>query len=387
MHLCFIGEYAIGSEKTGGIGTFLANHCVALAKSGHTVSVITSSKERHSGKEEFDFGTGHLSVYTLNNKRKWVLGINAIMNALIISRLLKQINNKKNIDIIETNEAGLAFIEIPTGIKKVIRLHGGHRFFCHTLYQKKSWQKIVKERLSFKKSDAIIAVSHYVLEVTKKYYDLSKRNSAVINYPINTAVFKPAENDNCNNNNLFTVFFAGTLIEKKGVAELINALTILKQQGYAFKAFLCGRDGVSWADQAYRQKLDLLVQENHLVGEVNFMGALPNHELVLLIQQANVCVFPSYSETQGIVVLEAMAVGKPVIFSKLGPGPETIQHEINGLLCDPFSAEDISNQIKWVYCNPEESKKMAANAREAVLDKYDLNLITQKNIQFYQSIL
>ena len=78
---------------------------------------------------------------------------------------------------------------------------------------------------------------------------------------------------------------------------------------------------------------------------------------------------------------------KLVIFSKFGPGPETITHGKTGLLCDPYNPTDIANQIKWVFNHPEKSKDIANAGRAFILEHYNLDRILQENESFYESLI
>jgi glycosyltransferase involved in cell wall biosynthesis len=92
-------------------------------------------------------------------------------------------------------------------------------------------------------------------------------------------------------------------------------------------------------------------------------------------------------ETQGLVAPEAMAMGKTVVFTKLGPGPETIVDYETGLLCNPFDPDDIGKKIVWVLSNKEKAKKIGEMGRKFVVDKLDLQKIVNQNYDFFQSIM
>ena len=121
--------------------------------------------------------------------------------------------------------------------------------------------------------------------------------------------------------------------------------------------------------------------------DIHFHGRVNYEYIPEIYAQAQVCVFPSHMETQGLVAPEAMAMEKLVIFTNQGPGPETITNLENGLLCNPFIPEDIANQIIWVFSNEEKVAVICKNARQSVLEKYSAALIVQKNIDFYTKLI
>jgi glycosyltransferase involved in cell wall biosynthesis len=103
--------------------------------------------------------------------------------------------------------------------------------------------------------------------------------------------------------------------------------------------------------------------------------------------QAEVCIFPSHMETQGLVAPEAMAMEKPVVFTKLGPGPETIENYETGLLCDPHNPKDIADKICWFFLNQERKEGIGKKASAFVLKKYGLDNIVNQNKIFFESIM
>ena len=102
--------------------------------------------------------------------------------------------------------------------------------------------------------------------------------------------------------------------------------------------------------------------------------------------EAHLCVFPSHMETQGLVAPEAMAMEKIVVFSETGPGPETIVHKETGLLCDPYSPEDIAEKINWVYGNLNKLETIGKKARAFVVSTFDQEKIIKENITFYNQL-
>lgn len=81
---------------------------------------------------------------------------------------------------------------------------------------------------------------------------------------------------------------------------------------------------------------------------VHFSGQIPRREVLSWLRMAQVCCFPSHAETFSTAAVEAMVVGRPTIFSQIGPGPEVIEHGVSGLLCDPFDPNDIAQKIQAI---------------------------------------
>lgn len=380
MHICFLtNEFPKEGFPHGGIGSFVKTITEALVLKGIKVSVIGMNYTLANEKENRD-GT---TVYRLN--RSSVKGLSWYFNFKVINKKIREIHKQEPIDIIESSELGLAFLNKISGVKYVIRLHGGHHFFAESENRKINRWKGFQEKRSFKKSDAFVAVSQYVKSHTEKYLSYNNKPIAYISYPINTDFFSPRNE----NEALNKIVFAGTVCEKKGVRQLIQAFPIVKNEFPNATLEIYGRDWFYPDGSSYIQMLKEkeLSKFGKIAIDVHFHGSISYTNIPLAYSEASVCVFPSHMETQGLVAPEAMAMEKAVVFTLLGPGPETIQDYKTGLLCDPYNPESIAEKIAWYFSNKEKAKMMGKEAREFVIQKYGLASIVKQNIDFYQSLL
>lgn len=374
MHIVFLsGEYPLWTS--GGVGTFIQTFGRSLVQNGHSVSVVGPGKEKQELKMEDD----GVQIYRLP-KNGGPLP-NFMFNGLQINKKLRQLQNEQPITIIEAAEGGLAFLSKGHPAKKVIRLHGGHHFFAEAENRKINWRKGWLEKKSFAKADGFIAISQYVKDHTAQYLSYGNRPLDIISLPLDTSKQIPkvtVQEDH--------ILFAGTVCEKKGVRQLIEAFKLVRAQ-YPNKILdVFGRewfypDGSSY-HQMLTEKYDASYFEN-----VNFHGSIARDTLDKKYAEAAFCVFPSHMETQGLVSIEAMLLGKPVIFSKYGPGPETVEHQKTGLLCDVYDPKDIADKMIWCIEHPQEAALLGERASKLVKTKYDANTILKKNINFYQRLI
>jgi glycosyltransferase involved in cell wall biosynthesis len=116
-------------------------------------------------------------------------------------------------------------------------------------------------------------------------------------------------------------------------------------------------------NREYADSLKKQVARMGLNNVVEFVNELPQAELAQRMARGCVFVLPSLSEGLGRVVVEAMAVGTPVIGSKVGGIPEMIEDGQNGFLVPPGDEEALTERLRWVLAHPEEAEKMAERAR------------------------
>lgn len=380
MHICFLtNEFPKEGFPHGGIGSFVKTIATALVKKGIDVSIIGIN---YTQDDETEIVEG-VKVYRL--KKSTVKGLSWYFNSKAINKKIKQIHEQHPISIVESSELGLAFISKIREIKYVIRLHGGHHFFAESENRKINKWKGFQEKRSFKNSEAFIAVSKYVKTHTEKYLSYDNKPLVFIRYIIDTDFFKPI----IGNESEHKIVFAGTVCEKKGIRQLIQAFPFVKKEFPNATLKIYGRDWFFPDGSSYIEMLEKteLPQLGEMQKDIQFHGSIPYTNIPLAYSEAAVCVFPSHMETQGLVAPEAMAMEKVVVFTKLGPGPETIIEGVTGLLCDPYNHKDIAEKIIWVFENRLQSQLMGLKAREDVLKRFDPAVLMQKNIKFYNEII
>jgi glycosyltransferase involved in cell wall biosynthesis len=376
MHICFItSEYPKKGFSHGGVGSFINALSLELVKNNIQVSIIGINNDDFY-EEEFING---VKIYRL--KPSSIKGLKWFFNSKEINSKLKQIHSQNGVNIVETPELGLAFLQKIKKVKYIIRLHGGHHFLARN--QKTHWWKAFQEKKSFKKADAFIAISNHIKTETESLLGFNNKRVAQIYNPINLDFFKP-------NHDIkpvpYQILFIGTVYEKKGIIELIRAFQIVKKQIPEATLEIYGKDwffadGSSFIEKLKKEEINQLNTDY-----IHFNGAIPHSEIPQKYAQASVCVFPSLMEAQGLVVIEAMAMEKIVVFTEFGPGKEVIENYKTGLLCNPNNPEDIAEKIIWTFNNKENVEIIEKNARKSILEKFNLEKIVHQNISFYKSL-
>ena len=379
MHICFItSEFPKAGFPHGGVGTFVATLAKALVMQGIKVSVIGLN---YIPKNETEVIDG-VQVYRV--KAKKVKGLQWYYNTQPVAQKIKQVHEQFPIDFVETAEMGLAFLPKLKGVKYVIRMHGGHHFFAKAENRPAEWWKVFQEKRSFQKADRILAVSHYVAETTREMLQLGNRDIKVIYNPIDVQKFYLSDP---NKVQPYTLFFAGTIIEKKGIRQLVQSLNYLVDDYPQVHLFIAGRDAnLPGTTTPYRPILEQEINEK-IKSHITFLGVVPNSEIKNHIERAQICCYPSHMEAMPLAWLEVLAMGKTFIGGATGPGPEAVLDGITGLLADPHDPKDIAAKIKYLFEHPQKGIEMGFAARERVLKEFDINSIVLQNKLYFESLL
>lgn len=377
MHICFLThEYPKKDHSQGGIGSVVQTIGQALCKKGHQVSVVGVGN--YHEEVEYD---GNIKIYRLESS-KWRFA-KFIPNTKKLLNKIKQIHLDTPIDIVEGAEINFAFFPKKYFAKKVIRMHGGHRYFAESMGNKPAFWRSTQETLSFRNADALLAVSNYVGNKTKELVKFKKKFKTIYNI-IDTNKFFQADTSKTIDKKLV---FVGTITEKKGVRQLVLAMSKIVEKYPNTTLDIIGRD---WFDprtgKSYIEYLKTFIEKD-LEKNINIIGLLPHDEIPFRLESAKVCVYPSHMEAMPIAWLEALGMGKPVVASNLGPGPEAIIDTKTGLLCNPLNPDDIAKKILFMFDNPEKAKEMGINSRKDIFNRFDPNKIIEDNISFYKSII
>lgn len=175
----------------------------------------------------------------------------------------------------------------------------------------------------------------------------------------------------------FNILTVGNLTATKGFDILINAVAQMREQGKAVTLWIVG-DG----DQ--REKLSKLVLDLDLQQYVHLVSAKPNEIVRQLYPLFDLFALPSYRESFGIVYLEAMEAGIPVIGVK-GQGIDGVVIDgENGMLCEPKDQASLYEKISWVMDNPEAAMEMAEKGQVLVKEQFMMDRMIQRLRDIYE---
>lgn len=178
------------------------------------------------------------------------------------------------------------------------------------------------------------------------------------------------------------ILAVGRLIEKKGFDDLIRACALLRDRDVAFRCDIVG----SGSDEA---ALRALIDELGLQDVVHLTGPMPREELIGRYPRASVFVAPCVIGTDGnrdglpTVLIEAMALGVPVISTPVTGIPELVRDGETGRLVEPNDPVELSQAIASVLADPARARQMAAAGRALVEERFDLRRnVAQLRAQF-----
>lgn len=182
-------------------------------------------------------------------------------------------------------------------------------------------------------------------------------------------------------NEVFTMLMVSRLLFDKGILELIEAIRILRGEGVQFKMVLCG--AVESVGHLGVQEVDVSNWVNE--GLVTHVGVVDDVSEV--VTESDCVVLPSYREGTPKSLLEAAAIGRPIITTDVPGCREVVKDGENGFLCQSRNAQDLARAMKKMIELPLEVRlEMADAGREIVENQFDEQIVIREYLKVLKSI-
>ena len=219
------------------------------------------------------------------------------------------------------------------------------------------------ERRMLRLANQATTVSEFAADATRK--DLVDHPIRVIYNGIDTDRFFPKPKDE--GNDPFRLLYVGSWISRKGV-DLLQP--IMRKLGPGFELLYTGP------------------QEGRVKGNTRDIGHLANEEQVVqALQDADVLLFPSRSEGFGLVIVEAMASGLPVVTSEIAPITEIIRNGVDGFLCPVNDTDEFARAIRRLKEDSQQYKQIRKSGRKRALDRFSVDTMTKQYVELYSNML
>jgi len=299
-------------------------------------------------------------VRPLAKKYPWIAA-DSWLRKMLIHVILGLIKMPKNVDILHATTPLALMLKDYFGVRSKVNflhLHGSPSSYAFLSTKLRS--------LFLKNITAVIVPSNYV---KCKFLELFGQNCRVY------VVYDGVDQENFDQVRSFTktddtVLFVGAIVPFKGLHNLIGAVKFLQMRGLNIRLKIVGSPYLWTPEESYLGYYRSLLALGRKFN-VTFEGEKYGEELLRAYKEAAVLAVPSIGEEAlGIVALEGMAAGLPVVASKTGGLVEIVKHEETGLLVPPNDVEALAGAIERLIENEELRSKLAENAQNMVKSQF-----------------
>ena len=234
-------------------------------------------------------------------------------------------------------------------------------------------------------SSEVIVNSNYMKNELQRLFGLPYEKINVVPNGVNLTLFNGVEKDydfrrKYARDNEKIILFMGRLVYEKGIQNLIAAMPKVLAHYNDAKLIVAGKGGM----------IDELKNQANFLGlgeKVYFTGYLGSKDVQKMYKCADVAVFPSTYEPFGIVALEGMLSGTPVVVSDIGGLNEIVEHGVNGMKSYAGNANSLADSILTLLYDPQLCDKIAKNAKLKVKTEYNWTKIAQDTHLAYQKAI
>ncbi len=389
IHSCPLGQ--LGGRDTGGMNVYVRELASELGRRGHTVDIYT---KKHSGHHEqiMDIGERvrliHLDTEAQEDIPK--VAIYASLQNMLCGIESFRKSDMRQYDVIHSHY----WLSGIMGAQLQMWWHVPHMVMFHTLGIPKNSRganndepelRIETEKEVIRHSDRIIAATDQEQESLISAYGASQSHVTVIPCGVNMKLFKPVDMKEARQNlNLYhknIVLFVGRFEHLKGLRQLIKAMSLVT--GSTDTALIVvGGDEHSKEELLQLQRL---AQELNIAERVCFIGSIEQDKLPAYYSAADVCVVPSYYESFGMVALESLACGTPVVAADVGGMRQIIRDETMGYIVPTNDPALLADRISLILTHKKQSSDIIT--RQAAVAGFSWSIIALKILHEYEAIV
>ncbi len=228
-----------------------------------------------------------------------------------------------------------------------------------------------------KSVDRFVAVSHYYAERMQALGKLPEERMRVVYNGIRLDGY-PSSPKNPLMPSIPTIGYLARLNPLKGLHHLIEAYILLRKRGRLPKVYLRIAGTKTGADDSYLEALKDRLRHEGVLEEVEFLPNIPREEKIAFLQSLSVLSVPAtYGESFGLYLLEAWAVGIPVVQPRHAAFPELIEATGGGILCEPDSPEALAMALEALLCNAEEAQEKGASGFHAIHERFTVEAMAK----------
>jgi len=389
-HSCPIGN--LGAKDTGGMSVYIRELAHELSKQGHLVDVYTRAHDPKD-RQIYELGQNarlvHLEAGEVEDMHKLVVYSYLPDFACNLENFRK--HNDLQYDLIFSHYwlSGLV------GEYLQQRWNVPHITMFHTLGAVKNTLGVGEDEpeLRIEMERSLAQNCHHIIAPTEKekgelirYYGALPERIGVVPCGVNLEQFKPVSKKSARKylgfSNDKIILFVGRIDPLKGIDKLIKAIPYLQNiQGLRLMVIGGGEQNQLEIEQLQKLACNLNIQDS-----VTFLGLIKHEQLPYFYSAADACVIPSYYESFGLVALESLACGTPVVATDVGNLKSVIRQGETGYVVTDNAPHRLADKIALLLSRPSTDTESALSIRASV-SRFSWSNIAEAIIRECQLVL
>jgi len=379
-----------GTRDSGGMNVYIRQLSHEMGQRGHTMDIFTRRTDPHASEiTEIDERTRVIQINAgpLDSRKS---GLRRYLPSFRDGVLAFQRREGRSYDLIHSHYWLSGWVgqslKAAWQVPHVVMFHTlGEVKNRHHLDEREPDYRIDGERVVAHDVDRVICASQGEKDMLGSLYGVPASRVTVVPCGVDTEVFRPLERVGARKQLGLpakepVILFVGRIEPLKGIDVLLRAVSHIEGR---FRVLVIGGDG---KDLSRKAELAALAAELRIADKLTFLDAVPHDDLPLYYNAADICVVPSYYESFGLVAVEAMACGVPVIASRVGGLKETILDGQTGYLVPWLCPEPFAERLELLLNNEPLRQSLGREARGAA-ERYHWSEVAARVEDVYHELV
>lgn len=391
LNLCLVSQE---SPSAGGIGRFSWDLAEGIAGQGHEVHMVTTSENHNRVDFEQGVWVHRIVPETPPNGANLPPLLRRILGrAAAVHREVRRINETRPLDLVSAPlwDCEGAFCQLDDSLPFALTILTTLKT---TIDLNPSWadsdgmpELLELERQLARIAPFVVAPSTANLEKAKRDFAMPVDDMRAAVVPLGlperaARIGRQREDDG------IRVLFVGRLERRKGVDTLLSAATALIEEFPALEFVFVGNDTIRWENgETIRAKFERERRHSPGFDRVHFRGAVSEQELYQHYADCDIFCAPSRYESFGLVLIEAMMFGKPVVACEAGGMVEIARHGENGLLGPSGNVESLMTHLRRLIENGSLRRQYGERSRELYEERFSANRMVDSMLEAYQAFV
>jgi glycosyltransferase involved in cell wall biosynthesis len=404
MKILFVSPEYPHPRPSGGIASYVRDISQELSCRGHDVKILSAEDHLSSGARYSILQDGGVEVHFIGRSYcgwlskflghpffryglPWLVpDMAALLSPVNVFLYYKKLIKKWKPDVIESFDwqaHGFFIHLLERRVPTVFRGEGHAKVIVGN--NGKAWTKRLEsqhrlERWAARKSSFVVPCSKLLGHDEMIHFEIPAERIQPIPNCFSPDMLKGERPGGNEENHEIRVCFVGRIEHRKGIDLLLEAGHRLHARFPEMRYFFIGKDHLGVRDYLAKASFS-----TDFLGKLHFIGQISRHEVQQYLLKSDFAVFPSRYEPFGIVALESMACGLPVIVSSAGGWSEAVEDGVTGFLVEPGDVESLRQAMeKIILLGPEKRQQMGHRARRIMQEHFSAAEIAGKMETFYR---
>lgn len=397
MHIVIANRWFPPENKWGGIGTY--NYVIAHAyrELGHRMTVFASRTLRTTPARHTTEGIciyrllvqDHYRLRRLPLTRRYVRPMVELIYSWRLNQALREALDDNPADVIEFAEIGAEgfFFAHSPRAPFVVRCHTP-TFLLRRYYNAHEMPYNTSligwcERDAIRRAHAVTTPSLDLARIIAQDCKIPLQNVTVLPNPLLHE--EPAKGGQDVKNGVVTILHVGRLERVKGIEALVQAIPAVVQSAPQVHFVFVGEDRRTGRNTSQLEEMQSALARAGALSHVEFLGHVDQARLNECYQRADICVVPSMLyESFSYTCAQAMQAGRPVVATRIGGIPETVDDGVSGMLVTPGDSQELAHALLRLVRDPALRARMGHAGRAKALVEFEASRVAKQNLTVYE---